>query len=39
MTEQNLIIQDLRREVERELPSTYLWFSGTGLENVFRSVY
>ena len=25
--------------VERELPSTYLWFTGTGVENVFREAY
>ena len=25
--------------VERELPNTYLWFTGNGSENVFRGVY
>ena len=25
--------------VERELPNTYLWFTGTGVENVFREAY
>lgn len=25
--------------VARELPSTHLWFTGTGSENVFRGVY
>lgn len=25
--------------VERELPTEYLWFTGTGKENVFRSTY
>ena len=25
--------------VERELPKTYLWFTGTGVENVFREAY
>lgn len=26
-------------DVARELPSTHLWFTGTGSENVFRGVY
>lgn len=51
MTEQDMIIQDLRRENENlraelerkqkeiELASTYLWFTGTGVENVFREAY
>ena len=25
--------------VRRELPSTYLWFTGNGQENIFREVY
>ena len=25
--------------VERELPNTYLWFTGDGIQNWFRSVY
>lgn len=25
--------------VRRELPNTYLWFTGTGRENIFREVY
>lgn len=26
-------------DVARELPSTHLWFTGNGSENVFRGVY
>ena len=26
-------------EVARELPDTYLWFTGNGVENVFRGAY
>ena len=25
--------------VRRELPNTYLWFTGNGVENIFREVY
>lgn len=25
--------------VRRELPNTYLWFAGNGVENIFREVY
>ena len=25
--------------VHRELPNTYLWFTGNGVENIFREVY